>query len=146
MTPWSAACQASLSITNSRSLLKLMFIKSVLPPRHLILCRPLLLFLLRFCSLIPEMSMFTLAISCLIIFNLPCFIELTFQILMQYFSLQHLIINLSNIFFESQCYLSYIMLSCLGVGGLVFRHSFLTVFFHFCTQTTFHIALIFIAS
>ena len=42
-TPWTAACQASLSITNSWSLLKLMFIKSVMPSNHLILCRPLLL-------------------------------------------------------------------------------------------------------
>ena len=43
MTPWTAACQASLSITNSRSLLKLMSIESVMPSNHLILCRPLLL-------------------------------------------------------------------------------------------------------
>ena len=43
MTPWTAACQASLSITNSQSLLKLMCIKSVMPSNHLILCRPLLL-------------------------------------------------------------------------------------------------------
>ena len=42
-TPWAAACQASLSITNSWSLLKLMSIESVMPPSHLILCRPLLL-------------------------------------------------------------------------------------------------------
>ena len=42
-TPWIAACQASLSITNSRSLLKLMPIESVMPSSHLILCRPLLL-------------------------------------------------------------------------------------------------------
>ena len=42
-TPWIAAYQASLSITNSRSSLKLMFIESVMPSRHLILCRPLLL-------------------------------------------------------------------------------------------------------
>ena len=42
-TPWTAARQASLSITNSRSLPKLMSIKSVMPPNHLILCRPLLL-------------------------------------------------------------------------------------------------------
>ena len=41
--PWIAARQASLSITNSRSLLKLMSIKSVMPSSHLILCRPLLL-------------------------------------------------------------------------------------------------------
>ena len=42
-TPWTAACQASLSITNSWSLLKLMSIKSVIPSGHLILCHPLLL-------------------------------------------------------------------------------------------------------
>ena len=42
-TPWIAARQASLSITNSRSLLKLMSIMSVMPSSHLILCRPLLL-------------------------------------------------------------------------------------------------------
>ena len=42
-TPWTAACQASLSITNSRSLLKLMSIKSVMPSNHVILCHPLLL-------------------------------------------------------------------------------------------------------
>ena len=42
-TPWTAACQASLSITNSWSLLKLMSIKLVMPSNHLILCRPLLL-------------------------------------------------------------------------------------------------------
>ena len=43
MTPWIAAHQASLSITNSQSLLKLMPIKSVMPSSHLILCHPLLL-------------------------------------------------------------------------------------------------------
>jgi len=42
-TPWTAACQASLSITNSQSLLKLMSIESVMPSNHLILCRSLLL-------------------------------------------------------------------------------------------------------
>ena len=42
-TPWTAACQASLSITNSWSLLKLMSIKLVMPSNHLILCCPLLL-------------------------------------------------------------------------------------------------------
>ena len=42
-TPWTAAHQASLSITNSQSLLKLMSIESVMPSNHLILCRPLLL-------------------------------------------------------------------------------------------------------
>ena len=41
--PWTAARQASLSVTNSRSLLKLMSIESVMPSNHLILCHPLLL-------------------------------------------------------------------------------------------------------
>ena len=42
-TPWTAACQASLSITNSWSSLRLMSIESVMPSNHLILCCPLLL-------------------------------------------------------------------------------------------------------
>ena len=42
-TPWTAACQAFLSITNSQNLLKLMFIESVMPFNHLMLCCPLLL-------------------------------------------------------------------------------------------------------
>ena len=43
VAPWTAACQAFVSITNSRSLLKLMFIESAKPSNHLILCRLLLL-------------------------------------------------------------------------------------------------------
>ena len=43
MTPWTAACQAFLSITNSWSLLKLMSIELMMPSNHLILCHPLLL-------------------------------------------------------------------------------------------------------
>ena len=50
-TPWTAARQVSLSITNSWSLLKLMSIESVIPSNHLILCRPLLLLPSIFCSL-----------------------------------------------------------------------------------------------
>ena len=42
-TPWTTACQASLSITDSQSLLKLTSIESVIPSNHLILCQPLLL-------------------------------------------------------------------------------------------------------
>ena len=42
-TPWTVACQASLCITNSQSLLKLKPMKSVMPSNHLILCCPLLL-------------------------------------------------------------------------------------------------------
>ena len=54
-TPWTAACQASLSITNSWSLLKLMFIESVIPSNHLILCHPL--FLLP--SIFPSIRVFS---------------------------------------------------------------------------------------
>ena len=43
VAPWTAARQASLSITNSRSLLRLMSIEAVMPSNHLMLCRPLLL-------------------------------------------------------------------------------------------------------
>ena len=55
VTPWTAACQASLSITNSQSLLKLMFIESVKPLNHLILCHPL--FLLP--SIFPSIRVFS---------------------------------------------------------------------------------------
>jgi len=54
-TPWTAARQASLSIINSWSLLKLMSIKSVMPPNYLILCRPLLLLL----SIFPSIRVFS---------------------------------------------------------------------------------------
>ena len=43
VTPWTAACQSSLSITNFQSLLKLMSIESVVPFNHLVLCHPLIL-------------------------------------------------------------------------------------------------------
>ena len=52
VTPWTAAHMASLSITNSRTLLKLMSIESVMPSNHLILCRPLLLLLQSFREII----------------------------------------------------------------------------------------------
>ena len=51
MTPWTAAHQASLSITYSRSLLKVMSIKSVMPSNHLVLCHPLLLLISTFPSI-----------------------------------------------------------------------------------------------
>ena len=43
VTPWTPACQASLSITNSQSLLKFMSLESVMPSNHLIFCHPFLL-------------------------------------------------------------------------------------------------------
>ena len=54
-TPWTTACWASLSITNSQSLLKLISIESVMPSSHLILCRPLLLLP----SLFPSIRVFS---------------------------------------------------------------------------------------
>ena len=54
-TPWTVARQASLSITNSWSLLRLMSIESVMPSNHLILCRPLLLLL----SILPSIRVFS---------------------------------------------------------------------------------------
>ena len=54
-TPWTAAHQASLSITNTWSLLKLMSIESVMPSNHLFLCHPLLLSLL---SIFPSIRVF----------------------------------------------------------------------------------------
>ena len=51
VTPWTAACQASLSFTNSWSLFKLMSIEWVMPSKHLILCRPHLLLPLIFPSI-----------------------------------------------------------------------------------------------
>ena len=55
VTLWPAACQASLSFTISRSLLKLMSIESVMPSNHFILCRPLLLLP----SVIPSIKVFS---------------------------------------------------------------------------------------
>ena len=54
-TPWTTACQASLSITTSWSLLKLMSIELVMPSNHLILCRPLLLLP----SVLPSIRVFS---------------------------------------------------------------------------------------
>ena len=51
MIPWTAACQASLSITNSWNSLKLMSIESMMPSNHLILCHPLLFLLSIFSSI-----------------------------------------------------------------------------------------------
>ena len=55
VTPWAAACQASLSITKSRSSLKLMSIELVMPSNHLNLCRPLLLLT----SIFPSIRVFS---------------------------------------------------------------------------------------
>ena len=55
LTPWTAAHQASLSIANSWSLLRLMSIESVMPSNHLILCRPLFLL----ASIFPSIKVFS---------------------------------------------------------------------------------------
>ena len=59
VTPWTAAHQASLSITNSQSLLKLMSIESVMPSNHLILCHPLLFLP----SIFPSIRVFSMSQS-----------------------------------------------------------------------------------
>ena len=59
VTPWTTACQASLSITNSRSLPKLMSIESVMPSNHLTLCHILLLLLLLLPSIFPRIRVFS---------------------------------------------------------------------------------------
>ena len=56
VTPWTAVCQAFLSITNSLSLPKLMSIESVMPFNHLILCHPLLLLP----SIFPSIKIFSI--------------------------------------------------------------------------------------
>ena len=55
LTPWTAACQASQSITNSQSLLKLMSMELVMPANYLILCHSLLLLL----SIFPSIRVFS---------------------------------------------------------------------------------------
>ena len=55
VTPWTVACQASLSIANFQTLLKLMSIESVMPSNHLILCHPLLLLP----SILPTIRVFS---------------------------------------------------------------------------------------
>jgi len=62
VTPWTAACQASLSFIISQSLLKLMSIESVMPSNHLILCCPLLLLP----SIFPSIRVFSNELALLI--------------------------------------------------------------------------------
>ena len=59
MTPWTAACLASLSFTISCSLLKFMSIESVMPPNHLVLCHPLLFL----CSVFPSIRVFSIELA-----------------------------------------------------------------------------------
>ena len=73
-TPWTAACQASLSFTSSWSSLKLMSIESVMPSNHLILCRPFLLLP----SIFPSIKVFS-SESVLISFRIDWFDLLAVQ-------------------------------------------------------------------
>ena len=76
-TPWTAACQASLSITNSQSLLKFMCIESVMPSNHLILCLYLLFY--SSCELFllskKKKKKNDLNVFYLYIYSLPCLNE-----------------------------------------------------------------------
>ena len=74
VTPWTAACQASLSITNSQSLLKLISIGLVMPSNHLILHHPLLLLL----SIFPSIRVFS--IESVICIRWPKYWSLSFSI------------------------------------------------------------------
>ena len=85
-TPWTAACQASVSITNSLSFLKFMSIESMMPSNHLILCHPLLLLPSIFPSIRwPKYWSFTFSISPsneysgLISFRMDCLDHLAVQ-------------------------------------------------------------------
>ena len=64
LTPWTAACQSSLSITNSWSLLRLMSIELVMPSNHLVLCYPLLLPPSLFPSIMVFSNELALCIGC----------------------------------------------------------------------------------
>ena len=106
VTPWTAARQGSVSITNSRSLLKLMSIELVMPSNHLILCHPLLLLPSVFPSIVvfskesflhvrwPKYWNFSFSVSPskeyleLISFRIDCFDLLAFQGTLKSF-LQH---------------------------------------------------------
>ena len=119
-TPWTTAHQASLSITNSRSLLKLMSIASVMPSNQIILCRPLLLLPSIFpsikvfsnesalCITWPKFQSFNFSISSsneysgLISFRIDWFdllaVQGTFKRLLQHHSLKTLILRCSAFF------------------------------------------------
>ena len=73
-TPWTAARQASLSITNSQSSLKLMSIESVMPSNHLILCHPLLLLPSNF----PSIRVFSN--ESVLCFRLPEYLSFSFSL------------------------------------------------------------------
>ena len=73
-TPWTTAHQASLSVTNSRSLLKLMSIALVMPSNHLILCHPLLLLP----SIFPSIRVFSNELVLHI--RLPKYLSFSFNI------------------------------------------------------------------
>ena len=91
-TPWTAAHQASISITNCRSLLKLMSIESVMPSNHIILCHPLLLLpstlpnIRSFLSHISYMSLYILSIK---------YVLSVYHIFVKYFS--SLLLNFSHV-------------------------------------------------
>ena len=116
--PWTAVCQASLSITNSQCLLKFMPIESVMPSNHLILCHPLFLMSLIFPSIRVFSNELTLHIRCpkhwnfsirpsnehsgLISFRIDCFdlvvVQGTLKHLLQHHSLKASILWCSTFF------------------------------------------------
>ena len=94
VTPWIAAHQASLSITNSRSSLRVVSIKSVMPSSHLILCRPLLLL-----PLIPR-SIRVLSNESTLCMRWPKYWSFSFSIFVFYMCESILYIELFVLFFR----------------------------------------------
>ena len=116
MTPWTAARQTSLSITNPQSPPKPMSIESVMPSNHLILCHPLLLLP----SMFPSIRVFSNESSLH-----PWFMDLTFQVPMQYCSLQHRTFLLSPVPSTTGC--------CFCFGSI--PSFFLELFLHWSPVT-----------
>ena len=75
-SPWTAACQASLSITSFQSMLKFMSIELVMPSNHLILCRPLLLLP----SIFPSIWVFSMESVLHIVWWLSIYLSLFYRI------------------------------------------------------------------
>ena len=97
-TPWTAACQAALSFTISRSLLKLMSIESVMPSTHLVLCHPLLVLP----SIFPSISILLTCMEKSLTIYLCCTIYiLTFQRNTVEFHIEHKELALLHLKYKS---------------------------------------------
>ena len=115
VTPWTAACQASLSINSSWSLLNLMSIKSVMPSNHLILCHPLLL--------PPSIFPSTRVFSNESVLHIRCLVNVNYRVLI-YCTCHFQSGSLFFILASSVCKSLWCLISALtqgGEGGHLFR-------------------------